>query len=74
MAAYIYIWKTELKQNGNFVRLQTAETANFCLLAANGNGKRKFVFFGSANKKTIINDCCFSKRPHLCLLVTLNPY
>jgi hypothetical protein len=33
--------QTELTENGNFM-----ETASFRLFAANGNGKRKFVFLG----------------------------
>ncbi len=45
---YMFIWKTELKENGIF-RLFAAnekENENFCLFASNGNGKRKFVFLG----------------------------
>ncbi len=45
----MYIWKTELteKTATSVCFLQTeTETANFCLFAANGNGKRKFVFLG----------------------------
>ncbi len=46
---YIYIQKTELKENGNFR-----------LFAANGNGKWKFDFLG--RQRYTVNDVCrFSK-------------
>ncbi len=38
--------KTELTENGNFVRFMQTETANFSSSVANGNGKRTFVFLG----------------------------
>ncbi len=42
------------------------KTANCRLLAANGNGKRKF-FLGQ-QMITVIDDCFFNKRAHLCFL------
>jgi hypothetical protein len=59
--------KAELKKNGKvgFVCcIQKTEMANFCLFAANGNEKWKFVFLGRQTIN-IINDCCFSKCAHL---------
>jgi hypothetical protein len=60
-------WKTELTENGNFR-----------LLAANGKRERQtsvllktetengsfFSFFGK--RSMVIDDCCFSKRAHVC--------
>jgi hypothetical protein len=41
------------------------ETAKFCLIAENGNGKGKFVFLGW-QMITVIDESCSSKRAHLC--------
>jgi hypothetical protein len=59
--------KAELKKNGKVAFVcckQKTEMANFCLFAANGNGKWKFVFLGRQTTN-IIDDCCFSKCAHL---------
>jgi hypothetical protein len=44
--------------------------ANFRLIAANGNGKRKFDFFGSKMIK-VIGKGCFNKCAHLCAIYNL---
>jgi hypothetical protein len=36
----------ELTEKDNFRLLAANESANFTLIAANGNGKRRFVFLG----------------------------
>ncbi len=38
--------RTELTENSNFICWLQTEPANFCLFAAKGNGKQKFVFLG----------------------------
>jgi hypothetical protein len=53
-AAYIYIYENGMDAKRQFPFVcckQKTELANFLLFAANENGKRKFVFIGSANKK-----------------------
>ncbi len=47
---------------------EPAENRNFRLFAAkeNGNGS---LFSLVGERQTVINDCCFSKRAHLCKIV-----
>ncbi len=49
VSKYVYIWKTELMEERQFLFAcckWNTETANFRLFAANGNGNRKFVYLG----------------------------
>jgi hypothetical protein len=58
--------KTELMKNGNFHWFvcckQKKEMANSCLFAANGNGKRKFVFLSrqtiNGNRRLVFQQTC----------------
>ncbi len=60
-------WKMELMENGKFLLYaangkRKRQTSVF--LAANVNGKQKFVFLGQQTR-TVIDNCCLSKRAYL---------
>jgi hypothetical protein len=55
------MWKIELMENGNG-KLQC--------VCCNQKRKTEVCFPWSANDKTVINNCCFSKRDHLGMQVT----
>ncbi len=44
-------------------KTEQTENSNFRLFAANGS-----LFFLEGKRLTVIDDCCFSKRAHLCIL------
>jgi hypothetical protein len=55
---------TKGKQQLPFV-FSKQKTDQQTFVAADGNGKRMFVFL-RWQTKTVIDDCCFSKPAHLC--------